>query len=321
MKLNYDRKIVLIALLAIFMLAAVVLLRPVYKSGVPEPLFLNNKVNPEKLYDIVVVGDSRVMRGIVPEEIDGQSDLSTLNFGFRSAPLNKSFLEAGLALVGNENSQRAIVMGVSPNAFTATSFEDNGFESAKKKSGKLWSQTPEWYYRIQQQLSAMSLTETINLLRGRTANGLFENHHADGWIESHLVPANKRQALPFYRVRFIGNQVKQEIIDEALAFVQQATDSGVAVFGFWPPVSDEMKAIEDEQSGFDYPKYIAEFKKRGGVWLEPDSKNIEAYDASHLGPESARLFSSRLGLLIRHNLNQDAENLSAIDSLRSNGGN
>ena len=321
MNQSLDKKIILLALLAVAMLSMVALLRPVYKSGVPEPLFLDQKVNPDKPCDIVVMGDSRVMRGIVPKEIDAESSLSSLNFGFRSAPLNKSFLESGLALVGNDKtSNRAVVLGISPNAFTATSAEDNGFESAKKSSNKLWKQTPIWYYNIQRQLSPLSLTETINIVRGHTSNGLFEKHHADGWIESNLVPPNKKQALPFYRVRFIGNQVTQEIIDESLEFVEQTSKSGVTVFGFWPPVSDEMKAIEDEQSGFDYPKYIAEFENRGGVWLVPDASDVEAYDASHLGPESARLFSSRLGELIRHHLIQNAQqNLSSSESMPSKG--
>ena len=74
---------------------------------------------------------------------------------------------------------------------------------------------------------------------------------------------------------------------------------GIKIVGFRPPSTLAMEQLEDSLSGFDYSKFINEFKQMGGIWLTFSLQDYKSYDGSHLHYESANKFTKNLAQKIK----------------------
>ncbi len=279
------------------MLVAIVFLRPVKQHGIRESLFWYTKMYPASKCDVVVAGDSRVLQGVDPTNMqlafDGSIDV--VNIGFRSASLEACYLEFARSLL-KEDSKKVLVLGITANAFTPQSLNDNGFLEQKKVGTKRPYELPSWCVLLERKFQPFAIREIVSLIRGRTKAGNYETFHPNGWLEADLVPRNPGGAFALYRRRFDGNQVEQATVSALVVQVQELVESGIAVVGFEPPVPDEMQSIEDEHSGFDRQAFKDLFRNAGGIWLEMDRSRYVTVDGSHLAPESAQLLSKDLAI-------------------------
>lgn len=69
--------------------------------------------------------------------------------------------------------------------------------------------------------------------------------------------------------------------------------AGLRLFAFRPPVSKELRNLEDELSHFDQMAFIKEFKK-WGEWIEVPPFAFVTSDGSHLEAAEAVEFSALL---------------------------
>ena len=121
--------------------------------------FWIHKVHTSERFDMIFVGDSRIYRGIAPSEIQKKMPaLSVFNFGFSSGGLNATLLDAAeRKLLGS--GRKIIILGVSPNALTATSALNEEYKEFKK--------LPAWPYRVPFLYLLLSPDETVWSLFGQ----------------------------------------------------------------------------------------------------------------------------------------------------------
>ena len=108
-----------------------------------------------------------------------------------------------------------------------------------------------------------------------------------GWVASYEEKPWPESALKSYSTRFINNQVTEKNLKIVTDQVQQWTNQGVLVFGFRPPTTHKMVALEDSLSGYNELVVKTEFTKAGGKWLDFNLDDYTTYDGSHLQKESA----------------------------------
>ena len=284
--------------IAVLVLVLIVLFRPSSQAGVPESRFWLNKFHNQ--YDVVLAGDSRVLFGLSSQPFDDLKIGSALNFGFKGAGLNAEFVDAATARL-KTSGPRVLVFGITPNTFTPNAHASSGFTKYSKLAESEFLEMPNWYYGIQSRLRPASLVEILRIARGRTDSHV-ETFHQDGWVSVASKHPDETYALPFYRVQFKENKVKQEFMDSLVAMVEECCSDGIHVFGFKPPITDAMNEIESAVSGFEYDSYIVEFENAGGVWLSPDVTDCITYDGSHLDGKSALVFSQRIAELVQKTL-------------------
>lgn len=245
---------------------------------------------------IVVAGDSRVHNGVSPEAMtDELPGRAVQNFGWSGAGYGPAFLQA-IAAVNAESSERIIVLGISPSSLTASAARQNGYTR--------WAElnlVDRWVERhLGRPLALFTPARPTQLLQSRRAGGYAGTiYSASGWIGVPTERADLERNLDYYRRLFARRKVSSEIQREILSSVRSWTDGGVRVYGFWPPVSAAMKAVEDECSGVQRADFVTAFEAAGGTWLHFDESQYECFDGGHLNAREAKKFSRDLARELR----------------------
>ena len=91
---------------------------------------------------IILAGDSRVMRGLDPSAFDELRELPVANVGFSSARLSSPYLDYLEALIGPEPKGSIVVFGMSPFTFSTRAVTGTGFTVAKRGYDRL--RLPLW---------------------------------------------------------------------------------------------------------------------------------------------------------------------------------
>jgi len=249
-------------------------------------------------YDIVVIGDSRVYRGVSTKEMEKLiENKKVLNFGYSAARLDNLLLTKGAEKL-NTKKEPIIILGITPNSLT---------EIANANADLLENlQMPrEEKYEILYFYDVLKYFDVFNLEKINKSQeaplepkNYLEEFHSGGWIASDYLREDTNAALPSYRSWFQDNKVSQKMVNRLLKQVNKWTLQGIKVYGFCPPTSFSMVQLEDSLSGFDSNRFVHEFVKRGGKWLVFDNTNFHSYDGSHLEKQSAILLSKQLALKI-----------------------
>ena len=294
MKPALDRT-ALVLTLAMLLICAGAWLRPSTDGGLPESQFIAQKVLWGPRFDMVLLGNSRVERGVSPaamaEELPG---LRIANMGMAGCGLDAEYLMAADGVLDPSSKQPCIVIGVSPGALCESAVADNAFVAARRQQPvELWlaangGPAVGWF--------APYTPLQMKRLAGRGHGGEYSARHADGWEAFFNVTSRGAKGkLENYRRLFERDKVSPRMIAELLAQVREWTARGVRVYGFRPPAGVAMTALEDELSSFDEDVFANQFAAAGGAWLSFDAADYEAPDNSHLGADEAERFSRELG--------------------------
>ena len=272
-------------------------------ESLSEDAFYTMKASWSQEFDLVIAGDSRIARAVSPARLSETLPGYRIgNLGFNA---NSLVYPAYLAYVGDTidggSATKVIVLGIDPYELTPRSTEINGFMEFAAAPGQAAQRfkASGWQQRVD------DLTAPISP-RKISVPGVTEEHFGhDGFIATERYPTDESARLPRYRVKFDRNQVDPELERRLFDAVESWTERGVQVFGFWPPISPGLEQLERELSGFDEQAFVAEFTRRGGIWLSDLGTGYQTYDGEHLELTSALRFSDALGAGLAERLSDD----------------
>jgi len=273
------------------------------KTGLPPELLWQLKVQWNGVADVVLTGDSRVYRGLSPEKFsESLNNCRVLNFGFHSAGYCPEYLDGIHRVVDPQSRHPIIVMGITPHSLTPDAGRDNGYLHALGAQREhptpiteviLARHCPKVLHFFEPMKIREMLRTALGIRRPRK-HEYHESYRFDGWVPGRLVPEDLRSGLDVYEKVFNGNQVSDEMIRDTIEAVAKWTRQGLSVYGFRPPTTGKMIALENARSGFDEAKFAADFAKAGGQWIAVDQERYHSYDSSHMRADSAAIFSEDL---------------------------
>lgn len=284
-------------LIAAAIIAAVAALRPVAQMDSPEAYWARKMLWGAE-FDVVIIGDSRMNRGVSPEVMGRKlTGLRIANYSFQSCALTKDYLDTVAGKLDPRAARRIIVIGVDPIALTPNAAKQNKFTEMRAINPVELQQQAHLDQALRR-FEPLTATDVDEPVHTRTGNKT-KVYHPDGWVAVREIPPEPQRTLPYYREYYKGNTVSGEIVSSLLAAVRAWRAQGIEVYGLRPPVPDEMVQLENQFSGYDEVLLAHAFREAGGVWLEFDHTKYASYDGSHLDANAARKFSDHLATKIR----------------------
>jgi hypothetical protein len=252
------------------------------------------KTHTKKKFDVIVVGDSRVYRGISPAAMETVlKGMSVFNFGYSSAGMSAVLLNAAEEKL-KTSGQRIIILGLTPYSLTSS--------AALNEQYKQYERAIFWPCQIPWLQPLMFPNETVWALTyrlGFKVSQYYQIPHSDGWVESDNPSESIDAALYEYRQRFAKEKISMQLFNYVLELVESWREKGYTVFAFRPPVSEKMENLENAKSGYDESLIKNEFSVAGGIWIDiEDRYAYKTYDGSHLTGESARLLSKYIAQFV-----------------------
>ncbi len=288
-------------------------------NTIEKSIFWAKKTHYNGEYNIVLVGDSRIYRGLSPSHMKSiLTDQNILNFGYSSGGLHDLLLRHAYQKIQNTDKQKIMIMGVTPLSLTDDSSRNKHLnQELNRKKIEIFK-----YMYINKYLKPYEIkliTKTIrilghnifkylnlegpNFLKDHDNNYYFEKFSEDGWVASNVKITSQQKNINLYRQKFKKAKLLPEIKKNLLNTVRQWTNENILIFGFRPPSTPEMKEIENQITNFNEVDFGKDFEERGGIWLYfPEKYN--SYDGSHLSEESAIQLSIDLAEKIKHHLKQ-----------------
>jgi hypothetical protein len=258
------------------------------------------KTHRNSRYDGIILGDSRVYRGISPQAM--QTVLPSyrfLNFGYSSGGLNPTMYQEAEQRLDPSTEQPLIILVFSPHSLTPESAKNEHFlEEKNRKPEEIFERI---YIAPLLQFFAPISPETVMYIVGKTGPDVFyyQEFEQDGWVASWTVPEDPTRAIASYRDVFTDNQVSERLVFQALQQTRSYVDRGILVFGCRSPADPGLIALEDVLSGFQEQRIAAGFAEAGGTWLTFPASRYKYYDGSHLKKDSAIQFSLDLANAIK----------------------
>jgi hypothetical protein len=290
-KIYQSERLLLVAVFVIIAFAIIVYFRPYpneYKHNYQK--FWLKKTTNSKKYDIVVIGDSRIYRGISPKVISEKlNGVSVLNFGYSSARLNDFMFSQAEKKLDMSSNNKAIIIGITPNALTVSSNENDHileFLNMPKEE-----QLEILYFYDFLKLFAPIRKKDFRKSDKNSKPNYIQDFEADGWVASDKIPEDTTEAFESYTSNFEDNKVSLNRVDDLCKKTKLWVNQGIKVYAFRFPTSVSMKNIEDSLSGFNEKLISEKIEKEGGIWLEFNFNRYHSYDGSHLDKESAINFS------------------------------
>ena len=281
--------------LALIFITAMGSTRPVENYGVDTSTYWARKGGWEKCADIALAGDSRVLTGLSPKEMQKYFPVTRIcNYGFGAAWFSEKYLERLKGLLDPDSADKTIILGISPHSLLRQATGTGQFFSLSSMSGR--DRFMNIYFGV--------LIDFFDPLSFKDAlKGIFpspEDDHTkrtfypDGWVAVHREHDSTKKSLRNYRMYYEAQKADPDIIESIISFVEECVGEGIRMYGFIPPTCREMYKLESAQSGLDEEEFIKKFKAAGGIWIETDPEAYHSFDGSHLQDDSAIQFTRDL---------------------------
>jgi hypothetical protein len=271
---------------------------PVRRAGADAERFWVVKTHGKTQFDVILMGDSRMYRGVSPQAMEaGLDGLTVFNFGYSGGGLNPTMYAAAEQRLNPASAQKIIVLGVTPLTLTPKAASNEHYLQELKRS-------PDYIFlhlyglpllRAFQAVTFETNTETNQARQGN----YYQEFYDDGWIASWSVPEDPNRTLPSFKDIFSKTPVSPQLVQALMEQTRRWRESGVRVFAFRVPSSLQMVALENRLSGFDETAFIEQFRAAGGEWFDIPLAPYHSFDGSHLTKEAALQLSVDLAELIR----------------------
>lgn len=256
--------------------------------------FANRKVAPSQKYDIVFLGDSRVLTGINPEFFERKLNCTAFNAAFTGGGVNAEIYRhtEEKLLSSNTDAPRAVIIGITSMNIGESSRKNHRFHQIKSELATHGDGLFSDYIRI-----------PFQKIRTKHFKNLFKNEkptripYDNGYLERFAVVKKKAQerSILTFRIAFQNYKFSQENMQELSEYIRKWKKENITVFAFRPPVNIAMDTLENECKKFDFGLIRQTVEKSGGVWLEVDNRETyNSYDSSHLASAEAIRLSEDL---------------------------
>jgi hypothetical protein len=270
--------------------------------------FWTYKVHSHKKFNMIVLGDSRVYRGISPQAINKViPDISVCNFGFSSGKLNQEIFREAHKRLDKAAALKIILIGITPASLIAG--ENDQFNEIMKLSKAEVLDKIYVNFFAEKFVSPLKPSEFFRIKLPSDSIFLKETFYDNGWVSSKSNQTNHSLYLESYRKVWDKEKVSMDRINELYAQIKDWSNEDIKVFAFRVPSSEEMDKLENNMSGFDEVTFRNNIINNGGVWLDLSDQynHYKSYDGSHLDDKSAILLSDDIAIEIKSKLKKQDE--------------
>jgi hypothetical protein len=250
--------------------------------------FWTQKTFAPARYDVVIIGDSRIYRGVSPSVMEQRlPGMKVLNFGYSNGGLNPVMFEAAENKFSPESSHKVMVVGVSANCITGFTLKNDQYLQEKNRPRE---DVFERLYLngILYHFSATTPETIKEKLQNKKANGYYSNeYYSNGYVKSEKFPVDTMEAISSYIDDFTNYKVEERYLEKLSSQIKKWTDAGITVIGFRPPTTSPMRALEDSLGLYNEAFIKTSFIDSGGHWLDLNPTQFTTYDGSHLDRPSA----------------------------------
>ena len=286
-------KIIFSIILTLLLIIVVGIFRlPPISSELKSNYFWLNKFENNQKYDVVIYGDSRTYRGVNPEIVVKNQNLSAFNYGFTSAGYSTEIF----ALIDSSidmSKKPILILGITPYSLTVEASKNLFYHQEKNR--KPFDKFKR--LNIDNKLSFFDRIVMEEYFKPNEENVQQEYYDA-GWVASTKNKIDTIAGLNSYKTIFENNQVSDSIITLLMDNISKWTQKGISVYAFRPPTIISMEALENEKSGFNMKEFVNKINKAGGTWLNIKNGDYISYDGSHLQKKSAIKLSKTIRKLI-----------------------
>ena len=291
-----------------FLIGLPVLFLPVYfallklntSNNMLKESFWAHKVTADSIYDVLAVGDSRVYRGIDPEEIEAHyfklkgSKIQAFNFSFSSAGLGPSLLNRAKSLL-KANGKRMLLIGISPNSFIESSQENGHLKKIESQGAKdLWIK--KYFYP---ELSVFKHYAISDFLKYKHKEFYLEKFNLNsGFIGSSKLPYDSTAAINYYSKQLKTNKIDTLAARVFLEALKKLKSEGIRIVALRIPTTERMRVLEDKLTADFCQNLFKKIEAEGIECIKVHDSKIHSYDASHLDEKSAKLLSVKITELI-----------------------
>ncbi len=278
------RTLVLAGILIIIMGSS----RPDNNHGLYPNEYWARKAGWDKCADIVLAGDSRVLCGLSPEQMQKYFPGKRIyNYGFGSAWFSKGYVDKIGELFDPNGQDKTIILGITPHSLLKIEGDTGNFYEIRSMTYR--DRFMQMHFAgLMRFFDPLTFSSAIH----GTFPSLAESHTErtfcpDGWIAVHKVPDSIKKSLRNYKLYYEAGQADSNNIDDLIEDIEGWVGRDIKVYGFLPPTCSEMYKLEMEMSGFDEKDFIRRFEGAGGVWIYVDPVAYHSFDGSHLQDDSA----------------------------------
>lgn len=263
-------------------------------------MFWTRKTFATDKYNVVLMGDSRVYRGLSPEIMEiFLPDLNILNFAYSNGGLNPTMFKAAEAKLTKKHDIKIIVLGITTNAITAyTKNNEQYFQELSRPREEVLER--RFLNPLRYWFSSTSPEALIQHFSPVEHTSYYLNeYHMNGYVESDKFPIDTMEAIPSYTDDFTNFKVDEQYLKNLFSQVKKWSDNGILVVAYRPPVSQAMKLLEDTLGRYNEDEISEGIISAGGNWIELNNTKFNTYDGSHLDKNSAELLSEIVGFEIK----------------------
>lgn len=287
-------------MLAVILIILFGMARPDKSLGLYPDEYWAHKAGWKHCANIVLAGDSRVLMGLSPSDInDVLGPKNIYNYGFGSSWWSAEYLQAVESMLDPCSTSGIIIMGISPHSLTTRDSRTGNFHEVTNLSNQDRFMNIH-FGEIMYFFQPLSFSEALEGIFPSLSDSHSKRvYYPNGWISMDKVPPSTKQELRRYRGFYQERQVDDHNIRKLIDAVNNWRSQGIAVYGFVPPSCNLMYQLEAEFSGFEENAFIEKFEQAGGIWLRVDQDKYESFDGSHLKDISAIAFSKDLAKKIK----------------------
>jgi hypothetical protein len=276
---------------------------PVQQNGAVSERFWVLKAQGMTRFDMILMGDSRVYRGLSPQAMETVlPGLRILNYGWSSGGLNPEMYAAAESRLDPRSHQKSIVLGITPLTLTPRTEKNEHFLQEVQRP-------PDYVFMHLYGMPLLQLFEPVNLndisrlflgdSTPQTQAGYHLEFYDDGWVASWTVPEDPRAQMASYRDIFSQTQVSPRLVQVLMDQTRRWRAQGIRVYAFHVPTTQAMRDLENQISGFDEAAFVQQFEAAGGVWFSIPLEPYHSYDSTHIDKPSAIQLSIDLANLIK----------------------
>lgn len=260
-------------------------------------MFWTRKTFAPAHYDVILLGDSRLYRGLSPTVIEKcfEKNIKVLNFGFSNGGLNPEMYKAAEQKIDKKSQHKTIVLGITANTLTNFTITNEQYKQEKNRPREEIIERL-YFNPLQYWFSAVSPETLKEYYFGDPDSAYYINHYyMNGYVKSIKYPVDTLYAIPSYIKDFTNYKVNPQLIKTLVKQVKQWNSEGINVFALRPPVPHAMKMLEDTMGLYNQTYIEKQITQAGGIWLDTDTAKFTTYDGSHLDIESADKLSKIVG--------------------------